>query len=147
MQQNMNIVLADDDEDDRDILKEAFEELNIHSEVHTVEDGVQLMNYLKAPETQLPEILFLDLNMPLKNGLECLEDIRNNPALKDIIVIIYSTSKSEEHVEETFEKGANAYLTKPNDFETLKKVLTKVLKIDWREQEAILNRDTYLLRL
>jgi CheY-like chemotaxis protein len=70
------IVLADDDEDDRLLFTEAFEELKIDTRVDTFKDGVELMNYLNKEDSILPSILFLDLNMPKKSGIECLKEIK-----------------------------------------------------------------------
>ena len=72
------IILADDDEDDRMLFTDAFDELKISTKVQTFKDGAELMSYLNSDEAVLPEILFLDLNMPKKNGIECLKEIKSN---------------------------------------------------------------------
>lgn len=143
----LNILLADDDEDDRLLFKDAFDEIRIKTNVQMVHDGVQLMHYLNNPEHNLPDIVFLDLNMPLKNGFECLAEIRSAKRLKDLSIAIYSTSGSDEDIEETFVKGANVYIKKPNDFSVLKKVLGDVITINWQYHTSGLNRDTFLLSL
>jgi CheY-like chemotaxis protein len=140
----IHVLLADDDEDDRLFFSEAFDEIKIKTKVHLVNDGVELMNQLQDGH-QLPHILFLDLNMPRKNGMECLMEIRQNERLKDIPVAIYSTSSSEEDIEETFVKGANVYIKKPSDFGALKKILEEVITINWQYHTSGLNRDIYLL--
>ena len=143
----MHIILADDDEDDRLFFTDAFEELKISTKVQTYNDGAELMDYLNNEESLLPEILFLDLNMPKKNGIECLHEIKANPRFSNIAIAIYSTSSSEEHIEETFVSGANIYIKKPNDFNELKKVLSSVVTINWQYQTSGLNKDNFLLRL
>ena len=140
------IVLADDDADDRLFFTDAFDELKINTKVQTFNDGAELMDYLNAENSQLPEILFLDLNMPKKNGIECLHEIKANPKFENIAVAIYSTSSSEEHIEETFVSGANVYIKKPNDFNTLKKVLSDVVTINWQYHTSGMNKDNFLLR-
>ncbi len=140
------IVLADDDADDRLFFTDAFDELKINTKVQTFNDGADLMDYLNAENSQLPEILFLDLNMPKKNGIECLHEIKANPKFENIAVAIYSTSSSEEHIEETFVNGANIYIKKPNDFNTLKKVLSEVVTINWQYHTSGMNKDNFLLR-
>ncbi|AUC85647.1 response regulator [Polaribacter sp. ALD11] len=148
MQENdVFIVLADDDEDDRLFFEEAFEELKINTKVLTFDDGVQLMNYLNKVTNILPSILFLDLNMPKKSGVECLLEIKNNNRFKDIAIAIYSTSASEEDIENTFVMGANVYIKKPNDFKQLKKILSNVVTINWQYHTNGLNKDNFLLRL
>lgn len=123
----LNILLADDDADDRLFFKEAMEEINVDSRVSFVNDGSQLMYYLNQPDICLPNIIFLDINMPVKSGMDCLKEIRNNPRFREVIIVIYSTSGSENDMKEAFEYGADAYLKKPNDFAELKTNLEKVL--------------------
>ena len=141
------VVLADDDEDDRLFFTEAFEELKITTKVETYEDGVALMNALSTDDALIPNILFLDLNMPKKSGLECLKEIKKSKRFKDMAIAIYSTSASEEDIENTFVNGANIYIKKPSDFQTLKKVLSDVVTVNWQYHTSGLNRDNFLLRL
>ena len=143
----IHILLADDDANDRLFFTDAFEEIKLSTIVKTVIDGVELIKYLLSPGAILPHVLFLDLNMPRKGGMECLKEIKGNSMFKDIAVAIYSTSASEEDIEETFVKGANVYIKKPNDFEKLKKVLSEVITINWQYQTSGLNRDNFLLSL
>lgn len=143
----MHILLADDDEDDRLFFREAFDEIKINTKVETVNDGVELMDYLNRPGITLPHILFLDLNMPRKNGMDCLRELKRIDYLKDIAVVIYSTSASDEDIEETFVQGANVYLKKPNDFKTLRKTLEAVITTNWQYQTSGLNRNNFILSL
>ena len=143
----ISIVLADDDSDDRMFFKDAFEELKIKTKVKTFTNGVELMNYLNIEDTVLPNVLFLDLNMPKKNGFECLKEIKKNDRFKDIAIAIYSTSSSEEHIEETFINGANIYIKKPSNFAVLKKILSDIITINWQYQTSGLNKDNFLLRI
>ena len=143
----INIILADDDEDDRLFFTDAFDELKINTRVKTFKDGIYLMDYLNGDDITLPNVLFLDLNMPRKSGLECLKDIKKNPKFSDIAIAIYSTSASEEDIEKTFVMGANIYIKKPSDFKTLKKVLSEVVTINWQYHTNGLNKDNFLLRL
>ncbi|MEM5540890.1 MULTISPECIES: response regulator [unclassified Olleya] len=142
----INITLADDDEDDRLFFTDAFDEIKITTRVKTFNDGVYLMDYLNSDDATLPNVLFLDLNMPRKSGLECLKEIKQNPKFKDIAIAIYSTSASEEDIENTFIQGANIYIKKPSDFKTLKKVLSEVVTINWQYHTNSMNKDNFLLR-
>jgi DNA-binding response OmpR family regulator len=85
--------------------------------------------------------------MPRKSGMDCLKEIRANDRFKDIAIAIYSTSSSEEDVENTFVLGANIYIKKPNDFKKLKKVLSEIVTINWQYHTNGLNKDNFLLRL
>ncbi len=142
----INITLADDDEDDRLFFTDAFDEIKITTRVSTFNDGVYLMDYLNSEDALLPNVLFLDLNMPRKSGLECLKEIKQNPKFKDIAITIYSTSASEEDIENTFVQGANIYIKKPSDFKTLKKVLSEVVTINWQYHTNSMNKENFLLR-
>lgn len=146
MQQGpIQVLLADDDEDDRMLFHDAFKEIKLKTEVRLVNDGVELMQYLTRDDAVLPHVLFLDLNMPRKNGMDCLNEIREHDGLKEIAVVIYSTSASEEDIEETFVKGANVYIRKPNNFNELKKILEKVITINWQYHTSGLNKENFLL--
>lgn len=145
--QPVYVILADDDEDDRLFFMDAFVEIKIKTKVKTVNDGVALMRYLNDEENTLPHVIFLDLNMPGKNGIDCLKEIKNTDRLKNISIAIYSTSASEHDIEETFIRGANIYIKKPNDFSVLKKLLEEVITINWQYHTSGLNKDNFLLSL
>lgn len=142
---SISVLLADDDEDDRYFFKQAFTELKLQINLYMVNDGVELMNYLTTTTTELPDMLFLDLNMPRKSGLECLKEIKSNEYFKNITVAIYSTSAAERDIEQTFIEGANIYIKKPNNFKTLKKVLKKAVTMEWQYHTSFLKRETYML--
>ncbi len=143
----IHIILTDDDEDDRLFFTDAFDELNMNTKVRTFNDGVELMDYLNNEESILPNVLFLDLNMPKKSGIECLNEIKANSKMSDIAIAIYSTSASEEDIEETFVLGANIYIKKPSSFKLLKKALSEVVSINWQYHTNGLNKDNFLMRL
>ena len=120
---SINILLADDDRDDCLFFKEAIEELPFDTSLAIVHDGDQLMQHLENVSAQLPHVLFLDLNMPRKNGFECLEEIKKHTILKHLPIIVYSTSYDTEKINQLYKTGANHYICKPTDFEELKKVV------------------------
>ena len=126
----LNILLADDDPDDRMFFSDAISAVGQKANLTMVKDGSKLMDHLAAPGIALPDILFLDLNMPFKNGFQCLSEIRCDSRLKDIFVIIYSTTSNPKEVDETFAKGANLFIHKPNTFTELKRMLAKVFELD-----------------
>ncbi|MCI9844588.1 response regulator [Flavobacterium pectinovorum] len=123
-----SVLLADDDDDDCIFFKEALDELSLPVKLVTVNDGVELMGFLKANISgSLPDILFLDLNMPRKNGYECLTEIKEIEEMKGLSVVIFSTSQDSEIVNLMYEKGAVFYIRKPGDFSKLKKVIGEAL--------------------
>lgn len=119
----LKILLADDDTDDCFFFKKALEELSVDSELAIVHDGEQLMNYLSENSEHLPLVLFLDINMPRKNGLECLSEIRQNDKLKDLPVAMFSTSNSWDTINMLFRSGAHVFIHKPSDFAQLKQII------------------------
>ena len=123
----VRLLLADDDADDRMFFKDALEELPVKSLLNTVNDGEQLINLLTSESAVLPDLLFLDLNMPRKTGFECLDEIKRNEKLRSLPVIIYSTSLNKEVVDLLYEKGAHRYIRKPGDFSSLKKVIHEAI--------------------
>lgn len=123
-----NLLLADDDEDDCAFFKEALDELLISAALVTVNDGVELMNFLSDDvSNKLPDLLFLDLNMPRKSGFECLTEIKNTDELKNLPIIIFSTSFNTDIIDLVYEKGAIHYIQKPAEFSKLKKVIENAL--------------------
>jgi len=143
----VRVLLTDDDEGDRLVFKEIFEEMDRDISVHMVNDGKQLMDFLNKDENPLPYIIFLDLNMPNMNGLECLKEIRRFEKYSDISIAIYSTSTSEKDIEDTFHHGANIYITKPSNFKELKQVLAKSLSAVWLNRESDLDRANFVLKI
>jgi len=122
-----NIFLADDDADDRMFFEDALNQLPIPIRLTLSNDGLELMRNL---ETVVPDVIFLNLNMPRKNGFQCLEEIRNTPSLKDIPIVIFSTTVNEDAVNKTYQLGANYYIRKPHSFELLVKAIETVLTLD-----------------
>ena len=143
----MNILLADDDEDDRSFFNDAIKELKMNNNLTTFKDGEELMDYMNNPDSVIPHILFLDLNMPCKTGHDCLKEIRTNPRFKDLSIAIYSTSSSEKDIEDTFIGGANVYIKKPNDFNKLKKVIKDVVNMNWQYHTSGLNKETFFFSI
>ena len=125
---SIRILLADDDIDDCLLFQDALIDLELgeSTTLDTAKDGDHLMRTL-VEENRIPDVLFLDLNMPRKNGFECLVSIMSNNNTKDIPVIIFSTSFNPDIVKLLHTKGARRYIRKPEDFESLKSVITKGL--------------------
>lgn len=132
---SITILLADDDPDDRLLVREAFEENHLLNVVHTVEDGEELLEYLhkKGKFTKCavrPNMILLDLNMPRKSGLEALQEIKADPDLRSIPVVVLTTSKAEEDIIRSYDLGVNSFVVKPVTFESLVE-LVKTLGNYW----------------
>ena len=121
--ESIRLLLADDDKDDCLFFKEALEELTLPARLTTVHDGEQLMHLMASETEQLPHVLFLDLNIPRKNGFECLAEIKRNEKLKELFVIMYTTSSEQSIVNMLYKGGAHYYIRKPAEFSQLKKVI------------------------
>ena len=126
-EKKLNILLADDDTDDCHFFKEALEALPITTHLNIVHDGDELMGYLNENIERLPHVLFLDINMPRKNGFECLSEIKKNEQLKDLPVVMYSTSGSNDKINILFKTGADLYIRKPSNFAQLVQVIHHAL--------------------
>lgn len=120
------ILMADDDADDRLLAMEAMHESRVLNELHFVEDGVQLLNYLRGKDFYsdralypMPGLILLDLNMPKKDGREALAEIKADPRLRRIPVVILTTSKAEADMVKGYDLGAASYITKPVTFDAL----------------------------
>lgn len=122
-----SILIAEDDADDRFLLKTAFAENGYTEAIDFVENGVEVMNYLQGLEkTAYPSFILLDLNMPKKNGREVLKEIKEHPDLKKIPVIVFTTTKNEMEINRCYELGANSYIVKPSSFELLLKIIDQI---------------------
>ena len=141
-----NVLLADDDIDDCIFFRDALEELPLSATLSTVNDGVQLMNYLSAKANDLPDVLFLDLNMPRKSGFECLSEIKLMDKLKGLPVIIFSTSLNSEVVNLLFQKGAHHYICKPGEYVKLKKVILDGVLLTSQNKLTQPTRENFVLQ-
>jgi CheY-like chemotaxis protein len=142
----LRILLADDDENDRILFKDVLNEIKINTKLHTVNDGQFLMEYIAEYADNLPHLLFLDLNMPRKNGIECLIELRKIYS-KEITICIFSTSSYDKDIEDTFLHGANIYMTKPSSFKELKEALNRVVIAAFTYQNTFFNKDNFLLKV
>jgi CheY-like chemotaxis protein len=136
---HITIVMADDDDDDYLLTKKALKESKLLNKLHRVKDGEELIEYLRhegqyqdQSEYERPGIILLDLNMPRKDGREALREIKSDPKLSNIPVVVFTTSKAEEDVYRTYQLGVNSFITKPVTFDNLIKVM-QTLGTYWLE--------------
>ena len=135
------ILIAEDDADDRFLLQAAFEENGFTDRLQFVENGVEVLDYLNSlkhleKEKRLPRFILLDLNMPKKDGREVLKELKKHPELKKIPVVIFSTTNNEQEMRRCYELGANSYITKPNSFESLLKTVA-ALRSYWMHTTSV----------
>lgn len=131
----ITVLLADDDIDDCVLFEDALTEISISTVLSTVNDGEQLMRKL-FEDGVLPDVLFLDLNMPRKNGYDCLIDLMANEKTRSLAVIIISTSFNPDIVKLLHSKGARYYIRKPDEFESLKSVIRKGIQLANKRQHV-----------
>ena len=124
----VKILLADDDSVDRELFIDAMEDAGLPFRVDEVKNGVEVMEYLESCQ-DFPDLIFLDLNMPVVNGLEALLKIKQSPRLRVIPVFILSTSSSQHDIFQTYEAGANLFLVKPSNYERLVHTLRNLLEL------------------
>lgn len=143
----IEILLADDDADDRAFFREALEESGIPSKLTTVVDGEKLTLYLsKIENPPPPDVIFLDINMPYKDGKACLREIRNDEKFRHVPVIMFSTSTYAGDIEETYESGASLYISKADFFENESSMLKKLFSHNWTENMLNVAKDQYVFR-
>ena len=127
-----HILFSDDDTDDALLFTQAADLMTTPILLSFAEDGEQLMRFLTRDT--LPDLIFLDLNMPVKNGIECLREIRNDNKLDDLPIIVYTTSDNPRDIDACYELKANLYVVKPTSFESIIKTLKKIINIDFKSQ-------------
>jgi len=142
---HLNILLADDDIDDCDFFKQALNELPLSTFLIAVNDGEQLMEQLTNETNILPDVLFLDLNMPRKNGFECLLEIKLNEKLKHFPIIMFSTSLEQEVVNRLYKDGAQYFIRKPTEYAKFKKMIQQALTLITNENISQPTRENFVL--
>jgi CheY-like chemotaxis protein len=142
-----SIFLADDDADDRSFFADALKAVDKDAELTTSIDGMELMNSLGEITTDPPppHLIFLDLNMPRKNGYECLMEIRRTHKLKDIPVVVLTTSESRNAIDTAYDLGANCYVCKPNSHERMMRTLETVLELDLWGTDRQLSKQEFVI--
>ncbi|WP_426485226.1 response regulator [Flavobacterium sp. 2] len=135
--QPLKIILAEDDKDDQELFIEALSGTKVPSEVITVENGKELVDTLKDESEPKPDIVFIDINMPIKGGKEALAEIKSDEKLKEIPAVMLSTSNNPKDIEDTFNSGANLYIQKPSSFASFILILKKVFLLHWTK--ALMN--------
>ena len=143
--QNINILLADDDKADCLLFREALEELPVSARLTVVPNGEQLIEELTKKGNKLPDVLFLDLNMPRKNGFASLGEIKRNSRLQELPVIIFSTSSEMESVKRVFRDAAHYYICKPVDFSQLKKVIYEALTLITQKDNFLPMKENFII--
>ncbi|MFB9110327.1 response regulator [Flavobacterium gyeonganense] len=133
----LKIILAEDDNDDQELFMDAVDATNVPAEIITVGNGEELVNTLKDDSETKPDIIFIDINMPVKGGKEALAEIKNDKELKDIPAVMLSTSNSPKDIEDTLNKGADLYIQKPSSFKGFILILKKVFVLYWTK--ALIN--------
>lgn len=142
------ILVADDDEDDRLMARDALDEAGLPHELRFVEDGEELLDYLRGRgryaepgSAPRPGLILLDLNMPRKDGREALAEIKGDPDLRKIPVVVLTTSRTDEDVERTYQLGGNSFIVKPVSFESLVEIMKTLGRYWFRVVELPSDRD------
>lgn len=142
-----NILLADDDKDDCLFFSDVLSDLPAETTLTIVKDGEQLMSQLANNIENLPEVLFLDLNMPRKNGYECLIEIKSHSLFKKIPVVVFSTSYDEEKANQLYEDGAHYYICKPTNFRDLQSAIQSALQLIQKSDARPTKQDFLITKL
>lgn len=127
----LKIILAEDDKEDQELFLDALDEAQVPSEVTTVENGQQLLDNLRDESQPNPDVIFIDVSMPVKGGIKALEEIKGDKDLRDIPAVMLSTWDHPADIEDAFDKGADLYVQKPSSFSGFVLVLRKVFLLHW----------------
>ncbi len=141
MTKTYNILLADDDKDDCLFFSDILSNLPAKTSLTIARDGEQLMSELANNIDNLPQVLFLDLNMPRKNGCECLTEIKSHSMFNKIPVIVFSTSYDEEKANQLYDAGAHYYICKPNNFKDLQNAIQSAIHLIQKSEARPLKQD------
>ncbi len=141
------ILVADDDPDDCKFFREALETLPFIACQTDVNDGEELMQWLTNNTTKLPDVLFLDLNMPRKSGIQCLTEIKSNDRLRKIPVVIISTYYDRRIADVLYEIGASYYIQKPIGFSQLQSMISQAVELVTKKNILRPKKDNFLLRI
>ena len=141
----LRLILADDDDDDCLLFSEALKDIASPASLDVVSDGEQLMKFLNKIEGNLPQVLFLDLNMPRISGYQCLPLIKGNNKLAAIKVIIYSTSLDTARLDLFYTQGASYYLQKPIEYSKLKLAISMALNLVTNDSDIGIPRDKFVI--
>lgn len=128
IEKELTLILAEDDSADRLLFEEALQELPVKAKLTTVNNGEELLEWLSHNKEGLPDVLFLDLNMPRKNGFAALGEIKRDNNLQDLPVFIFSTANDQERIKQVYRDAAHYYIRKPIKFRQLKQLIYKSLK-------------------
>lgn len=139
------ILLVDDDEDDRFIFEEALNALDLEVKFDYSSNGIKALELINDPRQFNPEIIFLDLNMPIMSGRDCLLHLRANAHLEGLKIVIYSTSCDLKTINFLFENGADYYISKPSDFKALKEIIHKTIKLSSSKDQKSRTRDQFVI--
>lgn len=137
---SINVLFVDDDSDESYLFNEALEQAGLNIYLTRANNGNHLISLLVSGEAT-PDLVIMDLNMPYKDGVEALTEIRNTPRFKDLPLVIYSTNKNEKSINTCYERGANLFVVKPNDFDGLLKVVKRICTIDWKAAQRFSRED------
>jgi len=143
----LNVLLAEDDSADRLLFEEVLAELPVSVNLFTVTNGEQLLEWLNKKGNKLPDVLFLDLNMPRKNGFAALGEVKRSATLQDLPVIIFTTANDKERIKQVYKDAAHYYIRKPNTFPDLKKLVYKVLVLISEDNISLPDRKDFILKV
>ncbi|MEX0661889.1 MAG: response regulator [Balneolaceae bacterium] len=145
IEKELNVILAEDDSADRLLFEEVLQELPVKTRFTTVSNGQELLDWLSQNKDILPDVLFLDLNMPRKNGFAALGEIKRDHNLQNLPVFIFSTANDQERIKQVFKDAAHYYIRKPVKFRELKQLIYKSLKLIADDNISLPDKDNFIL--
>ncbi|REC74987.1 response regulator [Chryseobacterium elymi] len=143
----LNVITVDNDESNIVFFKNIFKDLKVGVKSQCFSGGNDLMAYLKNSAAIIPEIVFIKLDIPGKNCMECVKEIKIDSRFSNIVITVYGGQIPESEIEEIFINGANIFMRKPETYDGLKKSLTEVITINWQYHSSGLNKDNFIMKV
>jgi response regulator RpfG family c-di-GMP phosphodiesterase len=143
----LNVILVDNSEENRILFKKVFKDLKVGIKIQIFSNGENLMDYLNSEEAQVPEILFMEKEIPKKNSLEYIEEIKTDFRFDNMVIAIYSDHFSTAEEEDIFVNGANIVMKKPDNYDNLKKVMAEIVTLNWQYHTSGLNKNNFIMKV
>ncbi|ASE64023.1 response regulator [Chryseobacterium indologenes] len=143
----LNVIVADSDENTLTFFKNIFKEQKISIKIQSFNNGKNMMKYLNHEDAVVPEIVFIQYAIPEIDSMECIAEFKSHSKFNNMVTVIFSDQISEHEIEDIFVAGTNIYMRKPEDFKSLKKVLSDIISINWQYHTSGLNKDHFILKI
>jgi response regulator RpfG family c-di-GMP phosphodiesterase len=143
----LNVIVVEEDEGTQIFFRNIFADLKIKTKVIFFSDGKEGVDYLMSEDASVPEILFMNYNIPEKKSLELIDQVKENFRYNKMTTVLYSECLSEQEIEEIFVKGINVFMKKPDNYNNLKKAVSEIITVNWLYYTSGLNKENFIMKV